>query len=308
MNIIFFGSDDFALAHLEALIASGNNVVGCVTQPDKAKNRGMKIVISPIKECALKNNIKVFQPEDLKDQEFISALKKNNAELFVVIAYGKFLPGELIDMPQYGAINVHGSLLPKYRGAAPINRAIINGEVETGITIIKINSEMDAGDILSSRKIAILPKDTSATLREKMMCLGQKLLIETLEGLEKGTLEDQVQIQAEATFAPKLTKESGRIDWNKSAAQINNLVRGLQPWPGAYTFLNEKALKILSAEIVEGSGVPGEVIEIRCEGFVVAAAQGSLLVKQVHFQDSKPMDTPSFMRGHKIEVGYKFKP
>ncbi|MBU0467685.1 MAG: methionyl-tRNA formyltransferase [Candidatus Omnitrophica bacterium] len=307
MNIVFFGSDDFALAHLEALLSSQHNVVGCVTQPDRPKNRGMKVVVSPIKECALTNDIDVFQPDDLSDPDFVSSLKKINAELFVVIAYGKFLTAELIDLTEYGAINVHGSLLPKYRGAAPINWVIINGETETGVTIIKLNTKMDAGDILSSEKIKILEDDTSISLREKMKDCGKSLLLDTLGGLKKGSLQVRSQDQNEASFASKLTKELGKIDWNKSAKEINDLIRGLQPWPGVYTFFNGKSLKILSAQIVDVSALPGQVVEISSEGIVVAAKEGGLLVKQVHLQDAKAMDITSFLRGHSVEIGFTFE-
>jgi methionyl-tRNA formyltransferase len=306
MNIVFFGSDDFALAHLEALIESDNKVVGCVTQSDKAKNRGMKVVISPIKECALRNEIEVLQPTDLEDKGFIASLEKLNADIFVVIAYGRFLPVGLIEMPKYKAINVHGSLLPKYRGAAPINWAIINGETETGITIFRINAKMDAGDLLSEQKILIDPEDNSATLREKMKKQGQKLLLKTIDEVEVGGSNPRMQIEEEATFAPKLTKKMGLIDWSKTAVEIRNLVRGLQPWPGAYSFYNGKQLKILSAEVINIQGNPGEIVDINEKGFVVAACNKGLLVKEVHLQDANPMDAPSFMRGHKLEIGCKF--
>ncbi|OGX26253.1 MAG: methionyl-tRNA formyltransferase [Omnitrophica WOR_2 bacterium GWF2_38_59] len=307
MNIMFFGSDDFALAHLETLLSSHHNVVGCVTQPDRPKNRGMKVVVSPIKECALKNNIEVFQPDDLSDNDFVSALKKINAEIFVVIAYGKFLPDQLIGMPAYGAINVHGSLLPKYRGAAPINWAIINGDTETGVTIIRINAKMDAGDILSSEKVQILKDDTSISLREKMKECGKRLLLDTISGIKKGSLKVKAQDPKKASFASKLSKETGKIDWNKSAKEINDLIRGLQPWPGAYTFLNGKTLKILSAQIVKACAKPGQVVGISSEGILVAAKEGALLLKEVHLQDAKAMDIASFLRGHSIEIGFTFE-
>ncbi|MBU4333508.1 MAG: methionyl-tRNA formyltransferase, partial [Candidatus Omnitrophica bacterium] len=208
---------------------------------------------------------------------------------------------------EYGAINVHGSLLPKYRGAAPINWVIINGETETGVTIIKLNTKMDAGDILSSEKIKILEDDTSISLREKMKDCGKSLLLDTLGGLKKGSLQVRSQDQNEASFASKLTKELGKIDWNKSAKEINDLIRGLQPWPGVYTFFNGKSLKILSAQIVDVSALPGQVVEISSEGIVVAAKEGGLLVKQVHLQDAKAMDITSFLRGHSVEIGFTFE-
>lgn len=308
MNIIFFGSDDFALAHLEALLSSDHKIIGCVTQPDRPKDRGMKVVVSPIKECALRNNIDVFQPNDLSDPEFVSDLRNINADIFVVIAYGKFLSSELIEMPQYGAINVHGSLLPKYRGAAPINWAIINGDDETGVTIIQLNIKMDAGDILSAEKIKIFEYDTSITLREQMKECGKGLLLETLKGFQEGSLNRKAQDPNNASFASKLNKDLGKIDWNKSAKEINALVRGLQPWPGAYTYFHGKSLKILSAEVVdkEDPFSPGKVVEICEKGVLVGTQKGGLLIKQVHLQDSKAMDIASFLRGHSLEIGFTF--
>lgn len=307
MNIIFFGSDDFALEHLEALLSSEHKVVGCVTQPDRPKNRGMKVIVSPIKECALKNDIAVFQPNDLKCPEFVATLKNISADIFIVIAYGKFLSAELIDMTQYGAINVHGSLLPKYRGAAPINWAIINGDEETGVTIIQLNIKMDAGDILSSEKIEILADDTSISLREKMKKCGKALLLETIRGIEEGSLHRKAQDKKNASFASKLSKDLGKIDWNKGAKEINDLIRGLQPWPGAYTFFNGKLLKILSAQVVDVDAKPGQVVEICDKGIIVASKKGGLLIKQVHLQDSKAMDISSFLRGHSLEIGFTFE-
>jgi len=343
MKIIFFGSDDFALAHLECLLGtdsagveqraeskgqmaecewqsaegegklskpcaiSSMQVLACVTQPDRARDRGMKVTISPIKECALVHNIPVLQPEDLSDQSFIKELKQLNADVFVVIAYGKFLPQTLLDIPSVCAINVHGSYLPKYRGAAPINWAIINGEKETGVSIIKLNTKMDAGEIIARKKIDIKTEDTSVTLRQRMIKEGKGLLLETLPELG-GEVKGIAQGETEVTFAPKLTKEMGKIDWNKPAAEICNLVRGLLPWPSAYTFYEGKMLKILASEISEETGGnPGEVIRSSKEGLFVATGQGSLVIKKVHYESSKPMDAAAFSRGHELKEGSLFR-
>jgi methionyl-tRNA formyltransferase len=308
MKIIFFGSDDFALIHLEAL-ASEHEIVACVTQPDKPKGRGMHLVPSPIKEWALKNKKPVLQPDRIKDPDLLSQLKEFQADLFIVIAYGKILPSELLQIPKICAINVHASLLPKYRGAAPINWAIINGEKETGLTIMKMSAALDAGDIIVQEKIKIEDKDTAATLREKLMKLGAPLLLKALQSItnHKAWIE---QDSKQMTYAPKLTKELGAIDWNKPAQDIHNLVRGLQPWPGAYTFFKGKLLKVLESVVMMqdvSSAKPGTVIEISDEGFVVAAAENALLIKKIHLEASKPMDALAFMRGHKIEIGFKFE-
>jgi len=323
MKIIFFGSDDFAQTHLEALMDSSHEVVACVTQPDRPRNRGMKMAVSPIKECARKYNIPALQPENIKDPGLIKELQSFEADLFVVIAYGRILPIDILNIPKLYAINMHGSLLPKYRGAAPINWVIINGETETGLSIIKMNTAMDAGDILAQRTVVILPEDTSATLRAKMMQEGAGFLLETVDNIAGANLcvrPNQGQTHRSAptkqdenhvTYAPKLTKELGCIDWNKSIVEIHNLVRGLLPWPSAYTFYEDKQLKILHTEIVQqqnqGSLQPGEVVEINPQGFCVAAGNsGVCLVKEVQLAGSKRMDAASFVRGHHMEVGFQF--
>ena len=308
MNIIFFGSDDFAAAHLLSLMNSKHKVLACVTQPDRPKGRGMKVVVSPVKECAQTHKIPLLQPSSLKDRSFIEGIKDLQSDLFVVVAYGQFLPPEVLNIPSFGAVNVHASLLPKYRGAAPINWALINGEQETGISIMKINEEMDAGDILVQSKTTIDREETAVTLRAKMIKQGPDVLLKTINGLEKCT--PKAQDDGLVTFAPKLTKELGHIQWTKQAQEIHNSVRGLLPWPGAYTFYKGKLLKILETEVIEedfSKNEPGEVSEISKEGIVVSTGNNGLLMKKVHLQDSKPMDAHSFVIGHEVEVGYTFK-
>ena len=308
MKIIFFGSDDFAQEHLECLIQAGHDIAACVTQPDRARNRGMKIIISPIKECAIANDITVLQPTDLMDEKFLQGIKQINADLFVVIAYGKFLPEEVLFIPRLASINVHGSYLPEYRGAAPINWAIINGEKETGVSIIKMNAGMDAGDIVSQKKMKIGGEDTSIVLRQRMIEEGKSLLIKTISSFGK-SVSGKTQDHEKATFAPKLTKELGRIDWNKSAIEIRNLVRGLLPWPSAYTFYKGKMLKVLESDVVEknvSASKPGEMVDITSEGVLIATSKNALLVKKVHYESSKPMDMHSFLRGHQLTIGEGF--
>ena len=310
MKIIFFGSDDFALTHLEALRHSGHDVLACVTQPDKPKGRGLKLLFSAIKEWAKKNRILLLQPDDLNASHFLNQLKNLNSDLFVVVAYGKILPLKLLFVPYVCAVNVHASLLPKYRGAAPINWAIVNGDQETGVSTIKMNARMDAGDILAQAKIPIDEEDTALTLRSKLAKAGAELLLKTIDSLGKNTHTLTVQNEKEATLAPKLTKELGRIQWTKTAREIHNLIRGLLPWPSAYTFYNGKLLKILAAQIVKTSGglrkgTPGEIVEITKQGFVAACGQDFLLIKDVHLEASKPMGAEKFVRGHHVDIGMK---
>ena len=307
MKIIFFGSDDFAQHHLEQLLGSSYQVAVIITQPDKPKGRSLRVEPSPIKVCAQKNNIPVMQPQKIKDEAFIDELKRIGADFFIVIAYGKILPQGLLDLPKKAAVNVHASLLPKYRGAAPINWAIINGEKETGVSIIKMSAELDAGDILSQSKMKISDDDTALTLREKMKNEGAELLLQTIKTFEK--IVPAAQNPKEVSFAPKLTKELGKIDWRKEAQTIHNLVRGLQPWPSAYTVYQNKLLKILSSEVVDGSWPdkrPGEVVEILQKGFIIKTKQQGLLIKDVHLEASKPMDANSFIRGHRLDAGFVF--
>lgn len=288
---------------------SKHDVVACVTQPDRPKDRGLKVLSSPVKAKAKEYKIPVLQPDSVKDSAFVSQLKDYPSDVFVVIAYGKILSKELLAIPGAGAVNVHGSLLPKYRGAAPINRAIIQGETETGISIIKINERMDAGDILAQAKIKIEKDDTAVTLRAKMAKLGADCLCETIDLMETRPLQGKAQDNEDVTFAPKLTKELGLIAWEKSAAEIHNLVRGLLPWPTAYTYYHGKLLKILETEVVRSehpSNPPGTVVDISKDGYIAATGSGNVLVKKVHLESARPMDARSFIAGHKLEKGYRF--
>ena len=249
MTLIFFGSDDFALVNLQRLISSPFPVVACVMRPDKPKGRGMKLAASPTKEFALKNKIPVLQPTDLNEASFIRELQKFQADIFVVIAYGKILPAEILKIPKFFCINVHGSLLPKYRGAAPINWAIINGDHTTGVTVIKMNEIMDAGEIINAQSMPMSDDDTAVTLRARMAQTSADLLVKTLQAIATKKFQLTKQDLSDVTYAPKLTKELGVINWKEDAAAIHNLVRGLLPWPGAFTFFEGKRLKILETGI-----------------------------------------------------------
>lgn len=304
MKIIFFGSDDFAARHLESLIAK-HNVVACVTQPDRAKGRGMKLEFSPIKDMALKHDISVLQPNDLKHPSVAEELKSYQADVFVVIAYGKILPKNILEIPSICSLNLHGSLLPKYRGAAPINWAIINGDQESGLTIIRLNPQMDAGDIVAQMKMNISDADTSQTLREKMMQSGPAFLLETLATLLEKLKKAKPQDASQATLAPKLSKELGEINWNKPAAQIHNLVRGLHPWPGAYTYFQGKVLKILATDVHPEAqkATPGEILEIDKNGFAVATKKDILFIELVKPESGKEMKAYDFVIGHHLKEG-----
>ncbi len=308
MKIIFFGSDDFAATNLEYLLNSTHEVVACVTHPDRPKNRGMKMSISPVKKLAGGKGVQLLQPFDLSESSVIEELKTFDADLFIVIAYGKKLPQEVLGLPKKFCINVHGSLLPKYRGAAPINWSIINGDQQTGVSLIKMNDTMDGGEVLAQEVIPILAEDNAMTLRKRMAEEGAKLLLLTCEVIEQGNVVLEGQKEEEISYAKKLTKPLGLIDWNKSSVEIHNMVRGLLPWPTAYTYFNKKMFKILESDVMgldETDGEPGEVIHKDKEGFAVMTGNGALYVKKVHLEAAKPMDAASFLIGHPIEVGVK---
>ncbi len=309
MKIVFFGSDDFALAHLEKLFSSSHEILACVTQPDRPKGRGMKVVLPPIKEFALSKNLLCLQPNDVKGHVFSDELKRLNADVFIVIAYGRILPQSILDIPGKMPINIHGSLLPRYRGAAPINWAVINGETKTGLTAIVMNSKMDAGDILGQVEVDIEKKDTAHSLRAKMMNIGAEFLLDILDSIAKDTHVLRKQNEADVTIASKLTKELGGIDWNQSSVLINNLIRGLLPWPGAFTQYKGKQLKILDSEIIPcdtAEAEPGAVLSVDKKGINVATADGALCLKEVQLQSSKRMEASAFVVGHKIEEGMQF--
>lgn len=310
MNIIFFGSDNLAASHLAALLNSAHKVQAVVTSTDKPKGRGLEVGISEVKYLAIKHHIPVFQPENLRDAHFTEEIRAFHCDLFVVIAYGKILPAELLSLPDICALNLHASLLPKYRGAAPINWAIINGEAATGLTIIKMNAQLDAGDIMGQLKIKIDSEDTAVTLKAKMAQYGPAFFLKTIDSLEENTYTLTIQDQNLVSWAPKLTKAFGCVPWDKEAAFIYNLIRGLLPWPGAYTFYQGKLLKILSAQMSQksfSSVDPGQVIDVSPKGFLVVCGVGSLLIQQVHLESSKPMSAWTFIQGYRLGVGDKLR-
>ncbi len=309
MDVIFFGSDDFAAAHLEQLKKSRHRVRAVVTKPDTRQGRGMKLVLSPIKILAAELDIDCLQPQTLQDTSFAPRLKTYGADVLVVVAYGKILTAAILDIPKIYSVNVHASLLPKYRGAAPIHWAIINGEEHTGISVQKMALELDAGEVIAQENIDIPPDITTPELRERMMPVGARLLISTLDQIEEGRVILKPQDHSKTTYAPKLCKDMGRIDWNKDAKLIYNQVRGLTPWPGAYTFYKGKTLKIVQADIGPSraaADVPGTVIAVDKHGFTVACKDRSLVVRKMQLESAKAMTAADFLAGHRVSAGQSF--
>ncbi len=303
MKIIFMGTPEFAVSSLKALIESDHDVVAVVAQPDKPKGRGRKLAPPPTKALAEQHNIPVLQPEKVRTEEFLSQLQNLSPDLICVTAYGKILPKNILELPRYGCVNVHASLLPKYRGAAPINWAIVRGETQSGITTMLMDEGMDTGDMLLKKEIQIQDEDDASSLSEKLSQLGAELLLETISQLQEGKLDPAKQDESQATYAPMLKKSDGEIKWEKSAVEIRNLVRGLNPWPGTFTKLGNKSLKIFKTKIVDGGGSPGEVLESDLGGLVVATSEGALEILELQLEGAKRLDIKSFITGHHIETG-----
>jgi methionyl-tRNA formyltransferase len=303
MKIIFMGTPEFAVPSLKALIESEDEVVAIVCQSDKPKGRGLEIASPPTKVLAEKHGIPVLQPQKIKTEEFYNTLKNFSPELVCVAAYGKILPKNILDLPAHGCVNVHASILPKYRGAAPINWAIIRGEKVTGITTMKMDEGMDTGDMLLKKEIPIEDEDTGETLSEKLSHIGAELLIETLNLLKEGKLNPIPQDHSQATYAPMLKKEDGKIDWSKSAEEIRNLIRGALPWPGAYTMLDGKLLKIYKANISNGVGNPGEVIQSDSGILRIATGSGALDILELQMEGGKRLKADEFLRGRRVKEG-----
>ena len=299
------GTPDFAVGALEALVEAGHEVVAVVTQPDKPKGRGKEMQQTPVKACALKHNIEVFQPVKIKTPEAVEVLKGYGADLFVVAAFGQILSKEILDMPKFGCVNIHASLLPKYRGAAPIQWAILDGEKETGVTIMQMNEGLDTGDMLTKVIVPIEDTDTGESLFDKLAEAGAKLLIETIPQIEAGTLHPEAQDDSLSTYAKMIKKEMGLIDWKKEAVVLERLVRGMNSWPSAYTHFNGKTLKVWEAgvELKEAKAEPGTVVEVTKNSIKVQTGQDLLVLKQIQLEGKKRMDVASFLLGYKVEVG-----
>ena len=297
------GTPDFALQALQGLIDAGCKMVGVYTQPDRPKGRGKKLAPPPVKELAQKYDIPVYQPLKLRQLEAVAELEALAPDLIVVVAYGQILPKSVLEIPAHGCINVHASLLPKYRGAAPINKAIIDGETETGITTMYMDVGLDTGDILVKKTLAIGPEETAGELHDRLASLGRETMEETLRQLCAGSLQREVQDDAQSTYASMMKKEDGRIDWSRSAQEIHNHVRGLDPWPGAYTTINGELLKLAETSSEAAEGKPGSVIEADKDGVCVACGSGSLRIQLLQLAGRKRLAAADFLRGCPLEAG-----
>lgn len=300
-RIVFMGTPDFAVPTLRALIEH-HDVIGVVTQPDRPAGRNRQVQVSPIKQVAIEHNIPVFQPEKIRRPEAIDELKQWDVDAYIVAAFGQILPQALLDIPPHGSINVHASLLPRWRGAAPIQAVIRAGDAETGITIMKMDAGLDTGPMLSQRAIPIAPDETGQTLHDKLAALGGDLLIETLPGYFDGILQPIPQDDSLSTLAPRISKDEGRIDWNTPAEQIERMVRAFTPWPGTFTHWNGKLLKILAGGVMLGSAEPGYVIE-RGDQIVIGTGDGLFLPVRVQLEGRSAVTIDEFVRGYPDFVG-----
>ncbi len=310
MRIIFMGSAPLSCESLQALRQrAGIDLLAVVTQPDRPKGRELKLQPSPVKLFAVQQNLRVLQPERARSTDFINEVRTLGPDLIVVAAYGQILPQELLQVPQFGCINVHTSLLPKYRGAAPIQAAILNDEPETGVTIMKMDAGLDTGDILSQERTAIGPGDDAQTLHDRLACMGANLLLRTIPEYVSGRLAPQPQPAEGASYAPKIKKQDGQIDWNKPGRAIWNRVRGLVPWPGAFTFLpadpHPRLLKIWKAETAALSGPAGEVLRADARGIVVGCSDEALRVLELQLEGGRRLAAGQFLAGHQLRPGDK---
>ena len=310
MKAVFMGTPDFAVPTLQKMIDMGIEVTAVVTQPDKAKGRGKKVIYSPVKECALAHDLPVYQPVRIrKEPEFIQTLRDMQPDVIVVVAFGQILPKEILDIPRLGCVNVHASLLPKFRGAAPIQWSIIDGEEVTGVTTMLMDAGLDTGDMLLKTEIPMDPKETGGSLHDKLAAVGGELLEKTLIGLEAGTIVPEKQDDSQAgEYARMLDKELGHIDFNQPAVVIERLIRGLNPWPSAYTYIDGKTLKIWEAEVLDRNyGCEyGEVAEVTRNCLIIQTGIGALSVKSVQLQGKKRMDIAAFLNGYTFENGTRF--
>lgn len=297
---------------LRALIGSRHKVLSVLAQPDRKSGRGLKISPPPTRVLAQSRDIEVFQPDNVSDEKSVAYLKKFNADIFVVISFGQMLKKEVLEIPRLYALNVHGSLLPEYRGASPTNWAVINGDKKSGITIISMNEKMDEGDVVASKEVPIEDNDTNITLSEKLSEEGARLLLYVLDGIDAGkTPYFQKQDSSKATYAPKLKKNDGLIDWNDTSAVIRNKVRGMVPWPTAFTYYEGRLLKLLRVKVPDKpyaqNAQPGEVLHLDKEGIVVRTGSGDIVIEFLQLEGKKCMDAASFARGHRIKIGYIFE-
>ena len=308
MNIVFMGTPEFAIPTLKALHHSSHSIQTVITQADKPKGRGQKLVLSPVKQYALDSKLPILQPKTVNEPEFIESLKKNRPDIIIVVAFGQILSDNFLKIPIQFCVNLHSSLLPKYRGAAPIHRAVLNGDNKSGVTTMIMDKGMDTGDILLMQETPINETDNAQTLHDILSKLGGTLVLETLKRLEENTLLPVPQDHNQATYAPKLKKEEGLIRWELPAATLLNQVRGLTPWPGTYTLLNKKRLRIIKVQVDKGTldDIPGKVARVTDLGIEVGTGQGRLVINELQPEGKKSMSAKSFLAGHKIKRGTLF--
>ncbi|MEG2811113.1 MAG: methionyl-tRNA formyltransferase [Clostridium sp.] len=309
MNIVFMGTPDYA-AHSLSSIVDKHNVSLVITQPDKPKGRGQKMQFTPVKEVAVKHNIKVLQPNRIKNEpEVIEEIKAHNPDVIVVVAYGQILSKEILDIPKYGCINVHASILPSLRGAAPINWTIINGDKVTGVTIMQMDVGLDTGDMLLKKEIQIFEEETAGELHDRLMILGGEALSEVLPLIESGNITPEKQDDSLSSYAHMMKKDLGHVNWDNDVDVIYNLIRGVIPWPGAYTYYGEDTIKIWSACKCEGNNLksPGEVLKASKEGIVVNCKNGAILIKELQIVGGKRLDAQSFLNGNTLALGEVLK-
>lgn len=305
MRIVFMGTPDFSVPTLEALVKAGHEVTGVVTQPDKPKGRGKAVLMTPVKEKAIALGIPVYQPVRAREEAFVQLLRDLNPDAMVVIAFGQILPKSILDIPRYGCINIHASLLPRYRGAAPLQWVVLDGETETGITTMMMDVGMDTGDMLEKLVVPMDAKETYGSIHDKLSELGGDLILSTLEKIQAGTIIRTPQTEEEATYTKKITKAMGDIHWSMDAAAIERLIRGLNPWPSAYTSWNGKTIKIWEADVLaeEYPGSFGEIVMVDKTSVLVKTGKGTLSLKSLQLQGKKRMDTDAFLRGYQMDKG-----
>ena len=302
MRIVFMGTPDIAATCLKQLLTDGFDVAAVYTQPDRPKNRGMKLAFSPVKEVALEAGIPVHQPEHFRDAETVETLRQLQPDVIAVVAYGRILPQSVLDIPPKGCINIHASILPAYRGSAPYQWAVLDGLEETGVTAMYLCREMDAGDMIEVSKTPIGSNETAGQLLDRLAVLGAQLLSKTMGRLSAGPVERTAQDSSKATYAPMLDKSMCPIDWNKTAQQVHNQVRGLHPWPVATAELAGTIFKIHATVVTEGSGNPGQILELTKTGLKVACGEGAVEIRQLQAEGGKRMSAPDYFRGHPLGV------
>ena len=311
MKIVFMGTPDFAVSTVDALQKAGHEIVLVVTQPDKPKGRGKEVQFPAVKQWAVEKDIPVFQPKRIREPEAIETLRQYPADIFVVAAFGQILPEEILNMPPFGCVNVHASLLPKYRGAAPIQWAVINGDKVSGVTTMQRGVGLDDGDMLLKRDVPLAKEETGGSLFDRLAEVGGELIVETLKGLEEKTITPIPQKEEDATHVGMIKKSMGQMDFSKSAIELERLIRGLNPWPSAFTKLGNKTLKIWKAYVQENPCESAKPVDVGCicacdeKGIWVATGQGYLVLKEVQLEGKKRMDVADFLRGRSVEIGTK---